>query len=223
MQLYAIIVFNRASLYCNLRNLVKKIVGKVTWLILLIKFQGYSQPGSHFANILFTLWVLPILIIHSVIVIPCIHLPPSLEVSHVQILAWYSLQPRSCRALDWSSITNEFSLLLLPALQQASMDTDLEQPRVDQHASKSSHIQNPHCPHWDFHETDAPSKYRDIVLRHNSQNGSSLFLPLYICIHNATKSVGEGQSEWSLRPWVIITKLSEWPNILPWSFKCFEV
>lgn len=130
MQLYTIIVFNRASLYCNVRDLVMKMVRKVTWLILLIKFQGYSQPGSHFANILFTLWVLPVLTIHSVIVIPCIHLPPILEVSHVQILAWYSVQPSYCRALDWSSITNEFLLLPLPALQQASMDTDLEQPGV---------------------------------------------------------------------------------------------
>lgn len=153
------------------------MVGKVTWLILLIKFQGYSQSGSHFANILFTLWVLPILIIHSVIVIPCIRLPPILEVSHVQILAWYSMQPRSCRALDWSSIINEFLLLLLPALQQASMDSNLEQPSINQHRSKSSHIQNPHCPHWDFHETDAPSKYREIVLRHKSLNGPSLFSP----------------------------------------------
>lgn len=130
MQLCIIIACNRASLYCNVRNLVMKMVGKVTWLILLIKFQGYFQPGSNLANILFTLWVLPILIIHSVIVIPCIHLPPILEVSHVQILAWCSMQPRSCRALDWSSITNEFLLLLLPVLQQASMDTDLEQPSI---------------------------------------------------------------------------------------------
>lgn len=121
---------HRASLYCNVRNLVKKMVGEVSWLILLIKFQGYSQPGSHLANILFTLWVLSALIIHSVIVIPCIHLPPLLEVSHVQTLAWYSIQPRACGALDWSSTTNEFLLPLLPALQQASVDTDLEQPSI---------------------------------------------------------------------------------------------
>lgn len=58
-------------------------------------------------------------------------LPPILEVSHAQTLAWYSMQPRSCRALDWSSISNEFLLLLLPVLQQASVDTHLEQPSIN--------------------------------------------------------------------------------------------
>lgn len=83
----------RAWLCCNLRNPVKKMVSKTSCLILFIKFQGYSQSGSLLANILFTLWVPSVLIIHSVIVISYTRLPPILEVSHVQILALYSMRP----------------------------------------------------------------------------------------------------------------------------------
>ena len=55
---------------------------------------------------------------------------PVLEVSLVQMLAWCGMQPRSCRALDWSSSGNERLLLLLPVLQQASTDANLEQPSI---------------------------------------------------------------------------------------------
>lgn len=76
---------HRASLYCNLRNLLKKMVGKVFWLILSITFQGYSPPGFPPCK-------------HIVSLKGSFHLgysfshcnPPILEGSHVQTLAWYS-------------------------------------------------------------------------------------------------------------------------------------
>lgn len=92
---------HRASLYCNLWNLVKKMIGHVTWSLLSIELQGSSQLGSRLASILFCSCILSIVIAHSVIVTPCIY-PPAhiLEISHVQILAWLSMQ--SGLAMLWT-------------------------------------------------------------------------------------------------------------------------
>lgn len=67
---------HRTWSYHNLWNLAKKMVGNISWLLLFIKFQTYSQSGSHLTNILFTLWIISVSIINSVIVTLCTHLPP---------------------------------------------------------------------------------------------------------------------------------------------------
>lgn len=132
---------HRASLYCNLWNLVKEMIRHVTWLLLLIQFKGSSQLGSHLTNILFTSLILSILIIHSVIVIyfPLTPYFGSLTCANTGMVEHAA---RSCHALDWSSIIAEFMLLLLQALHQDSVDTDLDQLSIHQLRSTTSHSES---------------------------------------------------------------------------------
>lgn len=131
------------------------------------------------------------LIIHSVIVIPCIDLPAphfgSLTCANIGMVEHAA---RSCRALDWSSITNEFFLLLLPALRQASMETNLELPGVQ------TWIQIFTCSESSLTSERFPWNRCTKQIQGNDfktqlSNWISFVFALHICISNVTKDVAE--------------------------------
>lgn len=120
---------HRAWLY-NFEKPSQEIVDEVAWLNLLIKchailnlaftlqtycsLYGFFQSDYSFSHC------------HPLHV----SLPPifgSLTCANVGMVQ-HAAQVLPC--LDWSSSSNEFLLLLLPVLQQASMDTSLEQPSM---------------------------------------------------------------------------------------------